>query len=204
MESNLLHPYIRLLNATGVDGLDFYIFNSLKSFKTPNGQISQYHKCDRGLTTLRVCLGGNGDEYLASMALNLEIGDVYTVCAIRRGDRVSLYAIREITEKKNMEYGHLRVCNLMASKANMSASAKGECFVSGMKYIDITKYIEMKPDNYEFTVSFENEKLSAKSDECSVKSGKYNTLYVFPSAENENNPSFLYTIDAMSYTGFYL
>ena len=71
--------------------------------------------------------------------------------------------------------------------------------------MEISKYVEMIADKYTFDVK--NSETGEKILNCGtqiIKQGKYNTLYILSKSEPYADPICVFTIDAASYTGFYL
>jgi len=201
-EPVLLHPYVRFINASENDGVDFYVFNSPISTNAACGYAGEYVKCARGLTNFRVC---KNDTVLASMAFNAEPGVVHTICAVGSEDNVSLYAIDENADKTTPEYGHLRICNLFNNDKTIDIYANEKCFASDVGYLAVTRYIEMVPDLYELKIRHHNnQNILAGYGKQSIKCRKYNTLFVLPPNDNNSSPNCIFTIDSGSYSGFYL
>lgn len=204
-ESGFLHPYIRVLNASDYGNVDFYMFNTMIAGCAEHGYFGSYVKCERGMTTFRVCPKNNPDFALASLAIKLDIGQVYTICAVGTGKEVSMYAIEEPCKKSNLEYGHLRICDLWMDSGKKNVYANDVCFVAELSYPNITRYVEMKPGNYE--IELRDSKTADKRlncDEQSIRAGKYNSLYILPPKDENSEPTSIFTVDAASYNGFYL
>lgn len=202
---SLLHPYIRVMNASSCDKLDFYMYNTMIAAGMEYGKAGKYTKCERGLTTFRVQSAGDNVKQCANLAIRLETGNVFTICAVGTHEQMRLYAIAEPTERKNLEYGHLRICNLWPESERINVSTKGTCFVGGLRFSDVTRYIEMQPGNYGISIIDANENRPLlEAGEQSVRPGKFNSLYILPPPNENASPTALYTVDAASYEGFYL
>lgn len=203
--AGLLHPYVRMINVTDFGPVDFYIFNTPAASGRTYGEAGEYIKCERGITTFKLCRPGSSAEPLASLALKLEIGQVYTICAVGSGSELSLYAIAEPTEKANLEYGHLRICHLWPAAGKINVCARNVCFVGGIDYPEVTRYIEMTPGSFDIEVqSNQSGKKLLACGEQNLKAGKYNTLYILQPKDENSEPTALFTVDAASYSGFYL
>ena len=176
---NLLHPYIRVINASTENNLDFFVFNTKISSLHHPGDNSQYHKCERGPTTFKVVPEGS-DSALTSLGINLEIGKVYDVCIVGEKDNISLFAIENKVTKSNLEYGHLRVCNLSKNHSNLDVLADGVCFAADFQFLDVSDYIEMMPKEYNFEIKERNSELCQKIGKFTIKPGKYNSLFASP------------------------
>lgn len=200
---SLLHPYIRVINASSCNRLDFYMYNTMIAAAMEYGKAGKYIKCERGLTTFRV--QSEGQKQCANLALRLETGKVFTICAVGRQEQMRLFAIAEPTQRENLEYGHLRICNLWQGSEKINVSTKGACFVGALKFSDVTRYIEMQPGNYAVSIRDANEnRLLLECGEQSVRPGRFNSLYILPPQNENDAPMAMYTVDAASYEGFYL
>ena len=201
-----LFPYVRFFNASPDAGsIDFYCNNDILAAGIPYGSFSVYIKVSRGMQCFKITKSGSKSDVLAEIKVNFSIGDVYDICAVNRYPKTALYAINEPTERSDTDYGHLRVCNLSLDMKSINIYADNNCFIGDIKYLEISKYVEMIADKYTFDVK--NSETGKKILNCGtqiIKQGKYNTLYILSKSEPYADPICVFTIDAASYTGFYL
>lgn len=199
----LLYPYIRIINATTNYEPMVYKFNTVVISKSIPGQASDYIKCQRGPTTFKVT-EQNSETADASMGINIEIGKVYDICILGEKGNISLFAIEDNINKKNLSYGHLRICNLMKKDKNSSFFANSKCFAADFSYLDVSDYIEISPNEYEFGMKNTDSSEYVTLGTYKMKPGKYNSLFIIPSNESGNSAGCLFTVDAGSSSGFYL
>ena len=199
----LLYPYIRIINATTNYEPMVYKFNTIVVSKSIPAQASDYIKCQRGPTTFKVT-EQNSENADASMGINIEIGKVYDICILGEKGNISLFAIEDNVSKKNLSYGHLRICNLYKGNEKCSFYAKNKCFAADFSYLDVSDYIEMSPNEYEFKMINTDSSEDISLGTYKMKPGKYNSIFIIPSSKKTNSAECLFTVDAGSSSGFYL
>ncbi len=199
----LLYPYIRIINASKNYEPMVYKFNTVIIPKSQSMQVSGYIKCQRGPTTFRVS-EKNAEFSDASMGINLEIGKVYDICILGEKGNISLFAIEDNVSKKNLSYGHLRICNLLNGESKRSFFANNKCFAADFSYLDISDYIEFSPGEYEFGMGNINSSNYKKLGTYKMKPGKYNSIFIIASDKINASEECIFTIDAGSSSGFYL
>ncbi len=199
----LLYPYIRIINATTNYEPMVYKFNTIVVSKSVPGHMSEYMKCQRGPTTFKV-MEHNCEFADASMGINIEVGKVYDICILGEKGNISLFVIEDNMSKKNLSYGHLRICNLLKKDHNPSFFANGKCFASDFSYLDVSPYLEFSPDEYEFSMGNIDSSDKVALGTFKMKPGKYNSIFIIPSDQSSNSAGCIFTVDAGSSSGFYL
>lgn len=201
-----LSPYVRFVNACpSVKSADFYYGNTLIQPSLGFGCFSAYYKVPKGLQEFVITEAGNRNNVLATVKLPFGHGDVYTVAAVHSDGSTMAYGIMEPTERKDTDYGHIRVCHLSPNLGSLDISANGYDILGSIDYLELSRYICIKPDMYEFRAkqNFDGA-LKLIMPNQNVQKGKYNTIYIV-GLSNEN-PCLMgiFTVDAASYTGYYL
>ncbi len=203
---NFLYPYVRFLNASpSLTGANFYIGNSLASPELGFGCFSGYVKVPRGTQEIIVAEGGNKGKAIAKLTLPFNQGEVYTVAAVHSDGNTMAYAISEPTQRDNSNYGHVRVCHLSPSLGDLDISANGYKILGNIDYLELSKYICMTPGKYEFSATDnKTSRLSLVMPNQNVSPGKYNTIYIVGNGSDTAPLMGLFSVDAASYTGYYL
>ena len=203
-DMGFLFPYVRFFNASPQGGsADFYIGNNLVAAGIKFGSFTDYIKTGTAPTTFKVTRAGIKTEKVCDTTLTIKTGNVCTLCVTGKPDMAELTVIEEPTIKSHMEYGHLRICNLTPENLNLDIYANGSMILGDVNYKDISRYIEIKPGEYELDIK-SNKKKVFNCDRQKFMPGKFNTLYII-GLKNEN--PFINTVmttDAASYSGFYL
>jgi len=203
---NFLYPYVRFLNASpSLDGADFYRGNSLASPSLGFGCFSGYVRVPSGISEFKITKAGNKDEVIASITLPFKPGEVYTVAAVHSDGSTMAYAINEPTKRENTNYGHIRVCHLSPALGDLDINANGYKILGNIDYLELSRYMCISPGKYEFSV-FDTKSNNARLVmPCqNVLPGKYNTLYVVGNDTEKAPLMGLFSVDAASYTGYYL
>ncbi len=203
---NFMYPYVRFLNACpSLTGADFYLGNSLASPSLGFGCFSGYVKVPRGMNEFRITKADDKDNVIATLTLPFKQGEVYTVAAVHSDGSTMAYGISEPTDRKNTEYGHLRVCHLSPMTGNLDINANGYRILEDIDYLELSKYMCVSPGKYEFSF------FDAKGNNAvlvmpnqNVLPGKYNTLYIVGNDTEKAPLMVLFSVDAASYTGYYL
>ena len=203
---NFLYPYVRFLNAVpGGEKLDFYRGNTLVVPGLDFGCFSGYERVSPGTQEFRITTAGNKDDIIATLNLPFEKGEVYTIAAVRSDGNIMAYGISEPTERSGTEYGHLRICHLSPDFGEMDISANGYPILKNIDYLEVSKYICMKPDKYEFRASRSADNaLKLVMPNQHLIAGKYNTIYVIGLSDSTPSLMGVLSVDAASYTGYYL
>ncbi len=203
---NFLSPYVRFVNASpSVAGADFYHGNTLLQPNLGFGCFSTYFKVPKGVQEFRITEAGNKDNVLATVKLPFGHGEVYTVAAVHSDGSTMAYGVAEPTERKDTDYGHLRVCHLSPNLGSLDISANGHDILGSIDYLELSRYICMSPGKYEFRVRrTEDKALKLVMPNQQVQKGKYNTLYIIGLSNETPCLMGILTVDAASYTGYYL
>ncbi|MBO5008602.1 MAG: DUF4397 domain-containing protein [Clostridia bacterium] len=203
---NFLHPYVRFLNASPtLASADFYHGNTLAAPNMGFGCFSSYVKVPRGTQEFKITEAGNKDKVIATLSLPFNQGEVYTVAAVHSDGVTMAYGIAEPTNRENTDYGHLRICHLSPSLGDLDISANGHKILGNIDYLEISKYMCISPGKYEFrAIDADSGRIKLAMPCQFVRPGKYNTVYIV-GAENTSAPLMgLFSVDAASYTGYYL
>ena len=198
-------PYVRFFNADAYGrSMDFFVNGEPVAENIAFGQFTGYMSVPEGMVNLSVsCIGCDKDN--DGINSGFDRSSVYTVAAVNIGDDVSLYGIKEIFDIDSQSMGHLRVCNLSVDVDEADVYANKYQILGDINFLEISKYISIIPDTYEFTIrDDDSERTILNCGRQSIKSGKFNTLYII--GRINSNPSLrcVFSIDAMSYDGEYL
>lgn len=198
-------PYVRFFNADAYGrSMDFFVNGKPVAENIAFGQFTGYMSVPEGMVNMTVsCIGCTADNGGISIAFDLS--SVYTVAAVNIGDEVSLYGIKEIFDTDSQSMAHLRVCNLSVDVEEADIYANKYQILGDINFLEISRYISIIPDTYEFTVKDgDSEKTLLSCGRQTLKSGKFNTLYII--GRINSNPSLrcVFSTDAMSYSGEYL
>lgn len=201
---NLLYPYIRFFNTSPHGGAcDFYIGNTLAVSKLGFGCLSPYMKVLSGNTMYKAAPGGRKGENSPRLIMSQKIGEVYTLCLIGKPNEPKFMAIKENTPRVNLEYGHLRICNLSPECGGFDVYADDNKILGDIKYGEISRYMEIRPSDYEISL-VKNKKTAVNCGRFNLKPKKFNTVYIIGLENEIPNISCVFTTDAESYNGFYL
>lgn len=201
-----LSPYVRFVNACpSVEKADFYYGNTLIQPSLGFGCFSAYYKVSKGLQEFTVTEAGNKSRVLASIKLPYNNGEVYTVALVHSDGSSMAYGIAEPTERSDIDYGHVRVCHLSPNLGSLDISCNGHDLLGGIDYLELSRYICLKPDLYEFRArESTGGALKLVMPNQNVQKGKYNTLYIVGLSNEKPCLMGIFTVDAASYTGYYL
>jgi len=203
---NFIYPYVRFLNASfSIEGADFYVGNSLASPRLGFGCFSGYVKVPAGNVEIRVKSAADKEKIIDTVTLPFKPGSVYTVAVVNADGSPMLYGISEPTQRDNVNCNHLRVCHLTPFLKNLDVNANGYKILGDIDYLEISKYMCLLPGKYEFSV-FDTKSGSSKlvMPNQNLEKGKYNTLYVVGNDLEKTPLMGLLSVDAASYTGYYL
>lgn len=203
---NFLYPYVRFLNAApSLAGVDFYNGNTLVSPDLSFGCFSPYIRVPKGTQEFKITEAGNKDKVIATITLPFEQGEVYSVAAVHSDGSVMAYGISEPTVRENTNYGHVRICHLSPNFGEMDVSANGHGILGNIDYLELSKYICISPGKYEFRMSQTGDNvLKLVMPNQNLKSGRYNTVYVVGLSDGDPSLMGILSVDAASYTGYYL
>lgn len=199
-------PYVRFFNADAYGrNMDFFVNGKPVAENIAFGQFTGYMSVPEGMVNMSVSCIDCTDDNSGSIDIAFDLSSVYTVAAVNIGDGVSLYGIKEIFDIDSRSMGHLRVCNLSVDVEEADVYANKYQILGDIDFLEISKYIAIIPDTYEFTVKDDDsERTILSCGKQTIKSGKFNTLYLI--GRINSNPSLrcAFSTDAMSYEGEYL
>lgn len=197
-------PYVRFFNADAYGrNMNYYVNGKSVAENIPFGQFTGFMSVPEGIVNITVSCIGNKDG--AGIDISFDKSSVYTVAAVNIGDEISLYGIKENFPENSRSMGHIRVCNLSVDVLEADVYANNFQILGDIDFLEISRYINIIPDTYEITVKDEEtEKTVLNCGNQTLKSGKYNTLYII--GRINSNPSLrcVLSVDAMSYEGKYL
>lgn len=196
-------PYVRFFNADAYGrSMDFFVNGNPVAENIPFGQFTGYMSVPEGMVNLTVsCIGCDKDN--DGIDITFDKFSVYTVAAVNIGDDVSLYGIKENFDIDSRSMGHIRVCNLSVDVEEADVYANKYQILGDIDFLEISKYIKIIPDTYEFTIKDDN-KTILNCGRQTIKSGKFNTLYIIGRINSNPSLSCMFSVDAMSYDGEYL
>ena len=203
---NFLYPYVRFVNACpGIAGADFYWGNTLSAPNLGFGCFSRYVQIKKGMQEFVVTEAGNKDKVLARINLPFGQGEVYTVALAHSDGGAMAYGITEPLTRTDTDYGHIRICHLSPNLGGLDISANEYDILNGIDYLEISRYICMSPDCYEFRARQNSDSvLKLVMPNQNINAGKYNTLYIIGLSNETPELMGILTVDAASYTGYYL
>lgn len=203
-DRGFLFPYIRFFNASPQGGsLDFYIGNTLVAAGIKFGTFTSYMKTSTIPITYKATRSGRKDEVVQTIVIGQSIGEVHSLCVVGKPDKPEFMAIEETTRRDNMEYGHLRICNLSPGENGFDVYANENRILGDINFKEISRYMEIRPQTYEMSL-WNKEKRILNLGRLNMRQGKFNTLYI-TGLENEiPYISHVFSTDAASYSGFYL
>lgn len=203
---NFLYPYVRFFNAApDFRNVDFYMGNSLLASNMSFGSFSPYIKVMKGRQEFRITSPGNRNNVLAALTINFRDGEVYTVAAAGEGGKIIAYGINEPTERENLNYGHIRVCHLSPNAGSVDVLANQYEILGEISYLEISRYIAISPGRYDFKINKSGtDKTVLNVSSQVMRPGIYNTLYIIGLLDAEPSLRGILSVDAASYTGYYL
>ena len=198
-------PYVRFFNADAYGrNMDFLVNGKPVAENISFGQFTGYMSVPEGMVTMTAsCIGSAPDN--EGISISFDLSSVYTVAAVNIGNEVSLFGIKEIFDTDSQSMAHLRVCNLSVDIEEADIYAGKYQILGDIDFLEISRYIGIIPDTYELTVKDDDKgKILLNCGKQTLKSGKYNTLYII--GRINSNPSLrcAFSVDAMSYDGKYL
>lgn len=203
--NNFLYPYVRFFNAFPQNqNIDFYLGNALVASNIAYGVFSPYIKVSKGKQNFMLTKAGSR-EVLATAVLNFEDGEVYTVAAADDDGKAIAYGIKEPTERSDIDYGHIRVCQLSPDLGKADVIANQYKILGDIDYLELSKYICISPGRYDFNIKQSNDEKSVLNVSAqNMKPGVYNTLYIIGLNDGTPRLTGVLSVDAASYTGYYL
>lgn len=207
MANGFIYPYARFLNASPDMGTVNFFVNDQQIFSDfPFGEISGYKQIPSGNVTFRAVWNNGGDNIIYTLNANISDGDVLTLALAGEQGSRTLLRINDITERNNYNAANLRIVNLVSDFDGFDIYANGFPILDDIQFLDVSDYIFLRPETYEFTIRAENSNdVILNTGNQVLNSGKFYTLYIIGNAQNEGTPvKALFATDAMSYTGQYL
>lgn len=204
--ANFLYPYVRFFCADPyVKSADLYMGNSLMASNVAFNDFSPYLKGAKGRQDFKITQTGQKENVLARLTLDLSDGEVYTIAAASDNGKTIAYAIAEPTRRDNLSYGHIRICNLSPNAGTVDVFANQYAILGDLRYLEVSRYIEISPGKYDIKIGDTDlGETVLNAGPQVMRSGVYNTLYLTGLA-SENPPlSAVLSVDAASYTGYYL
>lgn len=197
-----MNKYVRFLNADCYGrNISFYTNGKMSAENIPFGEASRYIAIDGSNATFTLsCLNCDMSE-CTGLELNFDNTPVYTVAAVCIADSVCLYGIREIFGEPSRTTANIRVCNLSPDISGDDLYANRYKLIGDMDYLEISKYIPMIPDTYDFSVRDDDDDITFNIGKQTLGKGKYNTFYIM--GKHNSNPAMrcVVSVDAMSYEG---
>lgn len=207
MDNGFMYSYARFLNASPEQSAISFFVNDEELLKAlPYGQISGYTRIPDGEVTFRAVITSGDDNIIYTLKTSVLTGEALTLALVgTRGSR-TLIRINDTGFKNNYASADLRIANLVADSEGFDIYANGFPILDEIEYPQVSNYIFLRPDTYEFSVNAE------KSDDTilntgrqTLKSGMYYTLYLIGNVTTEGEPvSAVFAVDALSYNGRYL
>ena len=203
-DMGFLFPYIRFFNASPQGGsLDFYVGNTLVAAGIKFGSFTDYIKTSTAPTIFKATRAGIKTEKVCDITYTQKTGNVATLCVAGKPDKCEFAIMEEPTLKTNMEYGHIRICNLCPEEDAFDILANDKMILGDIGFKEISKYMEIQPNEYEIKL-ITTEKKVLNCGHFSFRPSKFNTLYILGLKNEIPLISIKMTKDAGSYSGFYL
>ncbi len=196
-----MNNYVRFFNADCQGrNISFYINDDMGAENIEFGSFSRYiqingNQATFGMSCLDCKIGDCG-----TLTLNFDSSSVYTVAAVCIGGEVCLYGIREMFGEPNRASANLRVCNLSPDISEDDLYANRYKIIGDIDYLEVSKYIKMIPDTYDFTIKDDKE-IKFNIGKQTLKNGKYNTFYIIGKLKAKPEMRCIVSTDAMSYEG---
>ncbi len=194
-----MNNYVRFFNADCMGRSCTFYVNGENEQKLSFGEFSRYIKIDGDSATLGI--QSNGESTVCStLVLDFSVCSVYTVAAVCIGGNVCLYAIREILGEPDRSSANLRVCSLSPDVSEDDLYAGRYKIIGDIDYLEVSKYIKMVPDTYDFSVK-NNKEIVLGIGKQNLSVGKYNTFYIIGRKNQKPDIRCIVSVDAMSYNG---
>ncbi len=199
-----LFPYIRFFNASESGGaLDFYIGNTLTAAGIKFGSFTEYMKAGTGPKVYKVTRSGKKDDVLAKITVNQNVGEVMSLAVTDMENSPGFIVINEPCTKQTQDYAHLRVCNLSPDADGINVYANSNIVLGSINNGETSRYIEFIPESYNLSL-YKADKKILDCGSQTLRQAKYNTLYIIGSDSKSTPLTSVFSIDAGSYSGFYL
>lgn len=191
--------FVRFFNADCMGRkISFYIDGKLALSDVEFGCFGEYLKMDGESKTFGITCSGCNEEKCSTLTLTFEHSSVYTIVAVCVGSDVCLYGIREVFNQKNKSGANLRICNLSPDISGDDLYANRYKIIGDMEYLEVSKYIKLVPDTYDFTVK-DGKQIKYNIGNQTLPKGKYNTFYFIGKLNSEPGLKCIVSVDAMSY-----
>ncbi len=196
-----MNRYVRFFNADcNGHNISFYTNGKMSAENLSFGQFSRYMPMDTSTATFTLsCLDCN-TEQCAGLKLNFDNSPVYTVVAVCIADDTCLYGIREMFGEPSRSTANLRVCNLSPDISGDDLYANRYSLIEDIDYLEISKYLPMIPDTYDFSVR-NGKEILFNIGKQTLQKGKYNTFYLIGKLSGQPAMKCIVSVDAMSYDG---
>ncbi len=196
-----MNNYVRFFNADCQGrNISFYINGETGAQNIEFGKFSRYIKIDGNQATFGMSCQNCNIGDCGTLSLSFDSSAVYTVAAVCIGGEVCLYGIREMFGEPNRDSANLRVCNLSPDISEDDLYANRYKIIGDIDYLEISKYIKMIPDTYDFTIKDDKE-IKFNIGKQMLKKGKYNTFYLIGKLNAKPEIRCIVSQDAMSYDG---
>lgn len=190
--------YVRFFNADCMGRtVLFYSDDNKISENVEFGNFGKYIKVENEKASFGAKCNSCNDN-CSKLELSFENSSVYTIAAICVGSDVCLYGIREIFNDKTKTGANLRVCNLCPDIAGDDLYMNRYKILGDMEYLEVSKYIKVVPDTYDFTVK-DKKDIKFNAGKQTLQKGKYNTFYFIGNQKNKPEMKCIVSVDAMSY-----
>ena len=203
-ESGFLFSYIRFMNLSPQGGsIDFYVGNTLVCAGIKFGSYSPYIKTASSDQVYKATRSGRKDDVIDKITLSQDIGKVHSLCVCGMADEAKFLPVEEPMPQSVKGYGNLRICNFSPGSKSFDIWANREKILEDINYKEQSIYMNIKPEIYNFSLS-QNGSESKKLGECEIKADKFYSLYIIGTKNEMPHLSGIFTLDAASYSGFYL
>ena len=195
----IMNKYVRFFNADCMGReITFYIDGVMTSENLAFGKFSDFIKIENSETNFTISCDGCEEKDCSSLYVSFDNSPVYTVAAVCIGGEVCLYGIREMFDNKDRNNANLRVCNLSPDVAGNDLYANRFKVIGDMEYLEVSKYVRIVPDTYDFTVR-DGKDIKFNIGNQTLKQGKYNTFYIIGKLKSIPDMKCIVSVDAMSY-----
>ena len=196
-----MNRYVRFFNADCYGrNVTFYTNGEISAENVGFGEFSRYVPVpDTTASFSMSCLNCNQGQ-CSKLEIAFDNSPVYTVAAVCIADEICLYGIREIYGEPNRSGANLRVCNLSPDITGYDLYANRYELIGDMDYLEVSKYVAMVPDTYDFAVK-DDKNIVFNIGRQTLQKGKYNTFYLIGKVNSNPAMACIVSIDAMSYDG---
>lgn len=196
-----MNKYVRFFNADCYGrNVSFYTNEQMSAENLSFGEFSRYMPIDDSTATFTMsCLNCDLGP-CSKLNISFENSPVYTVAAVCIADEICLYGIREMFGEPNRTTANMRVCNLSPDISGDDLFANRYKLIGDIDYLEISKYLGMIPDTYDFTVR-NDKNILFNIGKQTLQKGKYNTFYLIGKLNSNPGMKCIVSVDAMSYDG---